>query len=166
MSATHIAENLGINLGSKQEEELFKWFLLCLLFGRPIQREIAERAYRELVRAGLVSPNAIIHAGWDRLVRLLDEAHYVRYDFSTATKLLDVCGELKGRYRTVTHMLAQSATAKELRARLLEFKHIGPVTAGIFVCEVRPVWYPRPVLARRAGERENPPHRTAPTDRG
>lgn len=142
MSATHLAKNLGINLGSKHEEELFKWFLLCLLFGRPIQREIAERAYRELVRAGRVSPNAIIHARWDRLVQLLDEAHYVRYDFSTATKLLDVCSELKRCYGTMTHLLAQAKTANELRARLLEFKHIGPVTAGIFVREVRPIWYP------------------------
>ena len=142
MSATLIADNLGINLGSKQEQELFKWFLLCLLFGRPIQRDIAERAYRELARARLVSPNAIIQAGWDKLVQLLDEAHYVRYDFSTATKLLDVCSELKRRYGTMTHLLAQAKTAKELRARLLEFRHIGPVTARIFVREVRPLWYP------------------------
>lgn len=142
MSATHLAENLGINLGSKREEELFKWFLLCLLFGRPIQREVAEEAYQKLVRARLVSPGAIIHAGWDKLVQLLDEAHYVRYDFSTATKLLEVCSELKRRYGTMTHLLVQAKTAKELRSRLLEFKHIGPVTAGIFLREVRPLWYP------------------------
>jgi hypothetical protein len=141
MSATHIADNLGINLGSKQEQELFKWFLLCLLFGRPIQRDIAESAYRELARARLVSPNAIIQAGWDKLVQLLDEAHYVRYDFSTATKLLEVCSELKRRYGTMTHLLVEAKTTKELRSRLLEFKHIGPVTAGIFLREVRPLWY-------------------------
>ena len=43
------ARQLGINLRSKSEEELFKWFLACLLFGKPIQTEIAERAWRELM---------------------------------------------------------------------------------------------------------------------
>jgi hypothetical protein len=32
---------------------LFKWFQACLLFGKPIQQEIAERAYAQLVSAGL-----------------------------------------------------------------------------------------------------------------
>ena len=35
------ARRLGINLASKKEEELFRWFLACLLFGKPIQTEIA-----------------------------------------------------------------------------------------------------------------------------
>jgi len=67
---------LQINLQSKNEEELFKWFLACLLFGKPIQTEIAEQAYRELVAARLTSPSAILRAGWDELA-LLDRAHYV-----------------------------------------------------------------------------------------
>jgi hypothetical protein len=141
MKRTPIANDLGIDLASRGEEELFKWFLVCLLFGKPIQREIAERAYRELIRAGIVSPNAIIRAGWDELVRLLDKAHYVRYDFSTATKLLDISDELKQRYGTLTNLLAQATTPGELAARLQEFKHVGPVTARIFLQEVRPVWY-------------------------
>jgi hypothetical protein len=88
------ARSLGIDLASKREEELFKWFLACLLFGKPIQSEIAEQAWRELVHVGLTSPAAISRAGWDKLVSLLDRAHYVRYDFSTATKLLEVSREL------------------------------------------------------------------------
>jgi hypothetical protein len=132
---------LGIDLASKNEEELFKWFLACLLFGKPIQAEIAERAWHELTEAGLTNPVAILNAGWDRLVSLLDHAHYVRYDFSTATKLLEVCQELKRRYGTLTSMVAQARTPAELSRRLQEFKHIGPVTARIFLREVRPVWY-------------------------
>lgn len=62
----------------------------CLLFGKPIQMEVAERAYRELVAAHLTDPTAILSAGWNKLVLLLDHAHYVRFDFSTATKLLEV----------------------------------------------------------------------------
>ena len=145
---THIAEDLGIRLPSKEEGELFKWFLACLLFGKPIQRQVAERAYMALAEAGLVNPDAILRAGWDKLVRLLDDAHYVRFDFSTATKLLHVSEELKQRYGTLTNLLANSKAPRELSARLQEFKHIGPKTAEIFIREVRPIWYPSRKLAR------------------
>jgi endonuclease III len=142
MKRTYSAEELGIHLSSKKEEELFKWFLACLLFGKPIQRQVAERAFNALAAARLLSPDAILRAGWHELVRLLDEAHYVRYDFSSATKLLHVCKELKERYGSLTSLLAQSKTPEELSARLQEFKYIGPVTARIFLRAVRPVWYP------------------------
>ena len=135
------ARRLQIDLASKNEIELFKWFLACLLFGKPIQTGIAERAYQELAAARLTSPNAILRAGWDRLVRLLDRAHYARYDFSTATKLLEVCQELKRRYGTLTNLFAQARTAADLSRKLQEFKHIGPVTTRIFLREVRPIWY-------------------------
>ncbi len=138
------ARSLGIDLASKREEELFKWFLACLLFGKPIQSAVAERAFRELMQARLTSPAAVTRAGWDKLVSLLDRAHYVRYDFSTATKLLDVCEELKRRYGTLTNLLTQAKTPAELSRRLQEFKHIGPVTARIFLREIRPLWYSGP----------------------
>ena len=64
------ARRLGIDLASKNEEELFKWFLACLLFGKPIQTAVAERAYQELVAARLTSPSAVLRAGWDKLVRI------------------------------------------------------------------------------------------------
>jgi hypothetical protein len=44
------ARELGIDLASGAERELFKWFLACLLFGKPIRREVAGRAYAELAR--------------------------------------------------------------------------------------------------------------------
>ena len=132
------AVDLGIDLDSNKEEELFKWLLACLLFGKPIQTSIAEQAYRAMVAAQLCSPDAILRAGWDKLVRLLDEAHYVRYDFSTATKLLEISDELKRRYGNVTNLIAQSKTPRELSAKLQEFRNVGPVTARIFLRELRP----------------------------
>jgi len=148
LKRTSNARHLGIDLKSKREEELFKWFLACLLFGKPIQTDIAEQAYRELVAARLTSPAAILQAGWDKLVLLLDRAHYVRYDFSTATKILEVCKELKRSYGTVKNLVAQVKTASELSQKLQEFKHIGPVTARIFLRDVRPLWY-RSATTRR-----------------
>jgi hypothetical protein len=135
------ARHLGIHLASRREKELFKWFLASLLFGKPIQTEIAVRAYQELVKAHLTAPRAIRRAGWDRLVALLDQAHYVRYDFSTATKLLEVCEEIQQRHGSLTKLLAHSRSASELSRNLQEIKHIGPVTARIFLREVRPIWY-------------------------
>jgi len=132
------AQELGIDLASKQETDIFKWFLACLLFGKPIQQEVAKRAYFELVKEGLVSPDAILEAGWDKLVTVLDRGHYVRYDFSTAIKLLDVCKALKEQYGTLTNLLKQSQTIGELSSRLQEFKGVGSKTTEIFLRDIAP----------------------------
>ena len=129
--------DLGIDLNSGGEEELFKWFLACLLFGKPIQQEVARRTCLEFVRADLVTPERILESGWDELVRVLDQGHYVRYDFSTATKLLEVCRMLKEKYGTLTALISQSSNRKDLEKRLLEFKGIGPKTVEIFMRDLK-----------------------------
>ncbi len=134
------AEELGIDLSSKQEAEYFKWFLACLLFGKPIQQEVAKRTYFEFVNDGLTNPDAIIQAGWDKLVEILDKGHYVRFDYSTATKLLDVCRALKEKYGTITNLLKQVQSIDELSSHLQEFKGIGQKTAEIFLRDIRPVF--------------------------
>ena len=134
------AEELGIDLSSKQEAEYFKWFLACLLFGKPIQQEVAKRTYFEFVNDGLTNPDAIIQAGWDKLVEILDKGHYVRFAYSTATKLLDVCRALKEKYGTITNLLKQVQSIDELSSHLQEFKGIGQKTAEIFLRDIRPVF--------------------------
>src|SRR5579872_3338902 len=133
------AKELDIDLASGRETEYFKWFLACLLFGKPVQQEVAKRAYLELVQEGIVSPEAILKAGWDRLVEVLDRGHYVRYDFSTATKLLDVSKALQEKYGTLGALLKQAKTVDELSSRLQEFKGIGPKTVEIFLRDMEPV---------------------------
>lgn len=135
------AKDLGIDLASHHESEYFKWFLACLLFGKPIQQEVAKRTYFEFVREGLTTPQAILDAGWDRLVEVLDKGHYVRYDFSTATKLLDVSKTLLETYGTITNLLKQSQTIDELSSRLQAFKGIGPKTTEIFLRDIAPIFY-------------------------
>src|SRR5437667_4514178 len=134
------AQELGINLSSKQETDYFKWFLASLLFGKPIQQEVAKRTYFEFVKEGLTSPEAILQAGWDKLVEVLDRGHYVRYDFSTATKLLDVSKTLKETYGSLTNLLQQSQSLDELSSRLQAFKGIGPKTAEIFLRDITPLF--------------------------
>lgn len=128
--------DLGINLSSKKEEDYFKWFLACLLFGKPIQQEVAKRTYFEFVKEGLVTPDAIIQAGWNRLVKVLDTGHYTRYDFSTATKLIEISKELLKKYGTITKLLKTSKTKEKIAIRLQEFKGVGPVTTRIFLREI------------------------------
>src|SRR3989442_12295638 len=134
------AHELDIDLSSKQETEYFKWFLASLLFGKPIQQDVAKRTYFEFVKEGLITPGAILKAGWDKLVEGLDHGHYVRYDFSTATKLLDVSKTLKEKYGTLTDLLKQSHSIDDVSSRLEEFKGIDPKTTEIFLRNVPPLF--------------------------
>lgn len=131
------SKDLGINLESGKEKELFKWFLACLLFGKPIQQKVAQNTYFEFKRAGLLSCEKILKAGWSELVEILDQGGYIRYDFSTATKLLNICKELKERYGSLKNLLKRADSRKDLDRRLQEFKGIGPVTTGIFLRDLK-----------------------------
>ena len=127
------SEDLGIDLKSCKEPELFKWFLACLLFGKPIQQEVAKRTYFEFEKEELLNPQKILEAGWDKIVEVLDRGHYVRYDFSTATKLLEILKELKEGYGNLTNLLRSAKSEKDLQKKFQGFKGIGPVTTRIFL---------------------------------
>jgi endonuclease III len=139
------AKGLDIDLSSRKESEYFKWFLACLLFGKPIQQEVAKRAYFEFVDEGLITPQAILRAGWDKLVEVLDRGHYVRYDFSTATKLLDVSKALQDNYGTLTALFQQCTTLDEVASRLQAFKGVGPKTTDIFLRDMAPILSHKPL---------------------
>jgi endonuclease III len=153
------SRDLGIDLRSGEERELFKWFLACLLFGKPIQQEVARRAYEELVAARLATPQAILEAGWDRLVAVLDRGHYVRFDFSTATRLLEVSRALLDRYGSLSALLEAARTQSDLGQRLQAFKGVGPTTARIFL---RDILREVPAWRARARSRASGAHRRRP----
>lgn len=135
------SEQLGIKLDSKKEGEIFKWFVASLLFGKRIGEDLAARTYKEFEKAGILTPQAIIEAGWDRLVEILDIGGYVRYDFSTADKLLEIMGQLLKEYGgSLTGLYKQAKDAKGLENKLMEFKGVGFVTMNIFLRELRHVW--------------------------
>lgn len=138
------ASDLGIDLASYQEAEYFHWFLACLLFGKPVQQEVARRTYQAFMKERLVTPAAILQAGWDKLVKILDEGHYTRYDFSTATKLLDIMKQLQETDGTLLSLLRSCSSREELASRLQEFKGIGPKTAEIFLRDLPASLYSTP----------------------
>ncbi|OJD13169.1 hypothetical protein AJ78_06353 [Emergomyces pasteurianus Ep9510] len=139
------ASDLGLNLDINQATETdrstdyFKWFLACLLFGKPVQQEVAKRAYLELTHDNISSPDAILDAGWDKLVEILDRGHYVRHDFSTATKLLDVSNGIKDEYGSFRELVEGAESREELERRLQAFKGVGPKTVEIFMRDMAPV---------------------------
>ncbi|VVB97710.1 Uncharacterised protein [uncultured archaeon] len=132
------SEDLEIDI--KKPSGRFRWFLASTLFGARISEKIAMKTYRAFEKYGVLSPEKILDAGWDELVRILDEGGYVRYDFSTATKLLNIMKELKEKYGSLEELYAHSGNTEELKSKLMGFKGIGEVTSQIFLRELRGVW--------------------------
>jgi hypothetical protein len=155
------SEELGIDLASGREQDLFLWFLASLLFGQRISEKIARSTYHCFVRHGLTSPRKILAAGWAYLVNpVMREGGYVRYDESKSRKILSACHMLLDLYDGRLSQLHEAATdSRDLEDRLLAFYGVGPVTVNIFLRELRPFWAkadpaPLPVvgaLARRIG---------------
>src|SRR5437764_1399118 len=103
------AKDLGIDLEGQKDAELFKWLVACLLFAKPVQQEIAAAAFSELDRERLTRAATIKKAGWQHLVHVLGQAHYVRYDESTATRLIQAADTLEERYGgSMRHLLRDS----------------------------------------------------------
>ncbi|MBI4221426.1 MAG: hypothetical protein HY607_01910 [Planctomycetes bacterium] len=136
------SKELGIDLSQGISTEIFKWFLASKLFGARIGTNIAIKTYREFERCGDLSPEKIVETGWDGLVRILDDGGYARYDFSTATKLLEIMADLTKYYDGNLNKLYQKARNEEELENLLKSlgKGIGDVTVNIFLRELRNVW--------------------------
>jgi hypothetical protein len=132
--------SLGINLQKGSEKEIFKWFLASVLFGKRIPLRIAARTYEQFKANDVLTPKAITDTGWDGLVKILDDGGYVRYDFSTASKLLSLVEQLQQKYGSLTELHRQAKNARDLEQKLMEFKGIGPVTTNIFLRELRTIW--------------------------
>jgi len=133
---------LGIDLRRSRSGEVFKWFLASILYGKPIRESSATKTYKCFEKRGVLSPEKILQTGWDGLVSILDEGGYTRYDFSTATKLLDVAGRLMERYGGNLNRLHDVATdSRDLEARIVALgKGVGPTTASIFLRDMRTIW--------------------------
>lgn len=144
------SEDLKIDL--TQPSGRFQWLLASILFGARISEKISCKTYRAFLEEGIDSPEKILSAGWDRLVRILDAGGYVRYDFSTATRLINIMSRLLERYGSLEELYQQSSDTSDLENRLKEFKGIGPVTVQIFLREMRAVWEINPEVSSRALE--------------
>jgi endonuclease III len=132
------SEELGLD--PSKPEDRFKWFLASMLFAKRISAETAKRTYRLFEKAGWTSPEKILEAGWDRLVCVLDSGGYVRYDFSTASNLLETMQTLKTEYGDLEGLHREAKDPRKLEKRLQAFKGVGPVGVNIFLRELRGIW--------------------------
>jgi endonuclease III len=138
LSLPSYSEELGLDL--KKPEDRFKWFLASVLFAKRISAQIAKKTYGLFELDKLTSPDALLRAGLDRLVEVLDSGGYARYDFSTATNLLDIAKTLKEKYGSLEKLNEESSNPKDLEKRLREFKGVGSVGVNIFLRELRGIW--------------------------
>ena len=110
-----------LNLDLCKAEDRFKWFLASVLFAKRISAQTAKETYLYFEQEDLTTPDAILDAGWDRLVGVLDSGGYTRYDFSTATNLLGIAKMLKEKYgdpRTSPCRIKQPRRFGEAPARI------------------------------------------------
>jgi len=139
--ATPYSLMLGIDLGSREEAEIQKWFLASILYAKPIREESATATFKQFDMLHVTSADDILKTGWDGLVKILDAGGYTRYDFSTATKLISVFGALKENYGSLTHLEELSQNSKELETRIKGLgKGIGYITISIFLRDMRLIW--------------------------
>jgi len=136
------ASALGIDLAAPDAGERFKWFLAAVLYGTRISESLASRAWRTFAERGMVTPKRILATGWDGLVVTLDAGGYVRYDYKTATKLLESCTALMRDYGGSLDALHDAAAGpRDLEQRIKSLaKGIGDTTVGIFLRELRGIW--------------------------
>ena len=133
---------LDIDLKSRRNKEIVKWFLAAILYSKPIRESSATRTFRCFEGHGVTTASRVVDAGWDRLVSVLDEGGYTRYDFSTADKLLEVFGNLQEQYDgSLNRLYDMSEDEKEVEANLRRLgKGIGEITVLIFLRDMRRIW--------------------------
>lgn len=137
------ASELGIELQHGDDASLFKWFIASFLMGKRIQAPIAAQAYKVIVEEqGCDTARKLQHCTSRELVAMLGRAHYVRYDETTAQRLLDLSAKLNAEYAgKITRMRSASDSPEAFEKRLAEFEGVGPKTIEIFMRDAAKVLF-------------------------
>ena len=131
----HHAADFGLDVLSG-DDDLFRWFLLSYLFGKPIQSGVAANTWKLFIERKVDTPWAILNMPARSLVRLLDEGKYTRYD-EVMTRALRTCMEqlIRDYEGSLILMLESSENEEEFSQRLQKLYGVGPKTAEIFMRE-------------------------------
>jgi len=131
----HHASDYGLDV-TTGDDDMFRWFLLAYLFGKPIQSTVAAQTWQLFIDRQLDTPWAILNLPPRQLVHLLDEGKYTRYD-EVMTKALRICmQQLIDNYDgSLTLMYEQSENEDEFSKQLQRLYGVGPKTAEIFMRE-------------------------------
>ncbi len=139
MSATakksHTADEFGLDvLGS--EGDLFRWFLLCYMLGKPIQSGVAVQTWKLFIHEGYDNPWSILNASQHTLSHVLVRGKYTRYNHVMSAALHKMSRQLIDNYEgSLLIMLNSSVDEDEFAKRLKELHGVGPKTAEIIMRE-------------------------------
>lgn len=141
VAGTSYAAQARITMSDKPMP-LFELLVLCMLASKPIDAGIATAAARELFKAGLRTPKAVLQANRQTMIEAFGRAHYVRYDESSATRLADMAERVRDEYSGDLRLLAERSRHDPAAAKriLKQFKGIGDTGADIYLREVQDVW--------------------------
>ena len=118
------------------DDDLFRWFLLTYLFGKPIQSKVAAATWQLFIEAQLDTPWTIQEANTRRLVRILYAGKYTRYAESTARAMQRCMRQLIRDYDgSLLLMIEYSETEEQFSKRLQKLYGVGPKVAEIFMRE-------------------------------
>jgi endonuclease III len=132
---THRADEFGLDVLAG-DTDMFRWFLLCYLFGKPIRSDAAVATWQLLIEKRLDTPWAILEEPERKLVRTLHQGGYTRYQHVTAHGLKVCMERLIRLYEgSLFFMLESSADEEEFSKRLQELYGVGPKVAEIFMRE-------------------------------
>ena len=151
-AGTTYAEEAGIRIDDKPMP-LFQLLVLCMLASKPIDATTAMRAARELFKAGLRTPKAVLASDRRSMIAAFGRAHYVRYDESSATRLTDIAKHVRDDYAGDLREIAERShhDIESAKRMLKQFKGIGDTGADIYLREVQDVWtWARPFFDERA----------------
>ncbi|MEE4633071.1 DNA methylase [Pseudomonas alliivorans] len=143
MTLSVTASDLQIDFSEDKEKSLFKWLIASFLIGKRIQAQIACEAYRVIVEhRGRDTPRKLASCTHRELVAMLGQAHYVRYDESTAERLLALASKLNEEYSgKLLDLYEASDDRADFEKRLLAFDGVGPKTVEIFMREAAGLLY-------------------------
>jgi hypothetical protein len=131
---------LGIDVDAG-EAQVERWFVAATLFGARIPARVAERTFGVLAAAGLARIGQMRHVPSGDLIAMLDAGGYARYDFRTATRLLELSEIINERYDGQVAVIGRRFAAyPALHAALDALPGWGPVTIRLFLRELRGVW--------------------------
>ncbi len=121
--------------------DMFRWFLLCYLFGKPIQSAVAVTTWRLFVEKKLDTPWAIVEASDRSLVRTLHEGGYTRYQHVTSRGLQACMTQLIREYEGSLYLMLESSLDEdEFSKRIQKLYGVGPKVAEIFTRETEEVF--------------------------
>lgn len=132
---SHTAAEFDLDILS-DELDMFRWFLLCYLFGKPIRSSSAVDTWQLFIDKKLDTPWAIANASDRELVRTLHDGGYTRYQHVTARGLKTCMEQLIRMYDgSLIYMLESSEDEDEFSKRLQKLYGVGPKIAEIFTKE-------------------------------